>query len=317
MMISPKTYYELYLKDKSEKEVLTVIKKLQREIKKLKDVMEKPNYSPTMKPDESTQLWCTRLYLEQAKQTLQSIGGTYIPSKEELKVKLFNENIPSINLIEYYSVNVTDGITIKNVSFDEKKVLIKSSYLHNSKPVIQSIIDRDEFLDELRAIDLGEWKSRYNNHEENSNSFNGTDWYLIIHYNNGTKSKKIRGFNAYPYNFDELLELLDLEDDYLKYTIDEETKNSLINRMIHKIKELPKNTEISTSQLLNLISNKFEYNNGLYIIDEVQLTFSDMMSLNTELLMVAKDNDILIDNTIHDGEILGLLFNIGFLIKDY
>ena len=35
MMISPKAYYDLYLKDKSENEILKVIKRLKREINSL------------------------------------------------------------------------------------------------------------------------------------------------------------------------------------------------------------------------------------------------------------------------------------------
>lgn len=48
-----------------------------------------------MHPSESTRLCCTRLYLERAKEALAEAGGTYIPSRVELKVAAFEESIPN------------------------------------------------------------------------------------------------------------------------------------------------------------------------------------------------------------------------------
>lgn len=54
-----------------------------------------------MHSSESTQLWCTRLYLEQAKEALVEAGGTYIPSQAELKVADFEENISAISRVVF------------------------------------------------------------------------------------------------------------------------------------------------------------------------------------------------------------------------
>ena len=317
MMISPKTYYDLYLKDKSEKQILTVINKLRKEIKQLKSIMEEPNYQPNEKTDESTQLWCNRLYLEQAKQTLQAIGGTYIPTKQELATKEFNDNIPYISKITYHSVAVKEGITIIKIEFDDEFAIINIDYAHNSKEPTRTVLDKENFLDELRNLDLGEWKKHYKL-KSNKLFRDGVDWYLDIYYSNGKKELNIKGFDAYPYNYNLLLDLFEYkEDDDLEYTIDENTKNDLIDRMLAKIKELPKETEISTSQLLSLISQKSDYKDGLYIYDDIELENTDMFSLNDELELEAKKHDIILDNTIHADEVLGLPFNIGFKIKDY
>lgn len=321
MMISPKTYYELYLKGRNEKEINLVIRRLKKEIKQLKLTMESFDYQPNMKPDEATQLWCNRLYLEQAKQTLQSIGGTYIPSKEELKAKEFNDNIPYITKINYHSVSAIEGITIINIEFDDEFATVERSYMHNSKVLTETVFDKEMFLDDLRTLDLGEWKNNYKSASpKDSHMEDGSDWYLDIYYANDIKPFHVKGINVYPYNFNKLIDLLNYDEeddiDYLEYDIDHEIKNYLINEMLQKIKELPKGSEICTSQLLEMISNKHNYN-GHYIYDNIELTFKDMMSLNNELLIIAKHNGIVIDNTIHDGEILGLLFNIGFKIVDY
>ena len=39
----------------------------------------------------------------------------------------------------------------------------------------------------------------------------GTQWELDIYYNNGRKAVKISGSNAYPYNFEDLKEFLEVE----------------------------------------------------------------------------------------------------------
>lgn len=79
MMISPERYYEEYLKGKSAEQIMTAIRALKQEIGHLKNTMEHPEYAPMMHHSESTRLWCTRLYLERAKEALAEAGGTYIP----------------------------------------------------------------------------------------------------------------------------------------------------------------------------------------------------------------------------------------------
>ena len=44
MMISPEAYYVVYLKEKNEKQILSVIRGLKKEIGHLKNVMEQPDY---------------------------------------------------------------------------------------------------------------------------------------------------------------------------------------------------------------------------------------------------------------------------------
>ena len=64
----------------------------------MKNTMESPDYGSEaiIKPDESTRLWCTRMYLDRAKQALVDVGGTYVPSKAEQRVELFDASIPAI-----------------------------------------------------------------------------------------------------------------------------------------------------------------------------------------------------------------------------
>lgn len=318
MMISPKTYYDLYLKDKNESEILEKIDELRQEIKELKTIMEHPDYIPENKPDEATQLWCNRLYLEQAKQTLEAIGGVYIPTNEEKIAKEFNENLSFIQTIEFESHSYFDGFSNITVTFDNNAAIMEISHFNMSHSSTKIQFDKEEFLDDLSMLGIGEWEESYDTEKYGIVVLDGMSWSLTISFNNDHPTKKVEGCNAYPYNFNQFIELFEnIQDEYkLSYTIPNQIKNDIIQRLISKIKELPKGTEISLSQLLTMISNKCDYN-GNYIYDNIEFTFEDMMSLNHELLMTAKKEGIIIDNTIHDGEVLGMLYHIEFKIIDY
>ncbi len=102
MMISPETYYEENLKGKSADEIIACIEDLRKEIDDLKATIGDPEHGlkPHIMPDESTQLSCTREYLDRAKEALEEAGGTYTPTEVESEDAAFQENIPYINTIE-------------------------------------------------------------------------------------------------------------------------------------------------------------------------------------------------------------------------
>ena len=78
-MISPEGYYEEYLKGKDAAQIMTAIRGLKKEMGRLKNTMGHPDYNTkvVMCPSEDTQLWCTRLYLDRAKEALVAAGGEY------------------------------------------------------------------------------------------------------------------------------------------------------------------------------------------------------------------------------------------------
>lgn len=84
MMIDPEYYYDM-IKAKSKEEILTEIRRLKREINRLKKVLEDPCYLQTMFPGESTQLSFSQMYLNKAKLAHAQAGGTYKPTKAEKK----------------------------------------------------------------------------------------------------------------------------------------------------------------------------------------------------------------------------------------
>ena len=216
MMICPETFYEYNLKGKTVDQIMTVIRSLKQQIGKLKNTMEHPDYVSMICPSESTQLWCTRLYLERAKEALAEAGGTYIPSQAELKAAEFDDNIPYINKIVFSIGGYFQGNETRTISIDENNLHLWVA--HSLIPTPSNFeIEKDfpmgkqAFLDGLQDLHIGEWRKNYNLKRFGYMVCDGTQWELEIHYSNGKKSSVIYGDNAYPYNFDKLQELFGID----------------------------------------------------------------------------------------------------------
>jgi hypothetical protein len=216
MMISPEGYYEEYLKGKNEKQIMTAIRDLKHEMGRLKNTMESPDYGSEaiVMPSESTRLWCTRLYLDRAKQALIDVGGTYTPSKAEQKAELFDASILAISKVIFGIGGFFGGYETRTITVDEEHIhfdvehslILKPSNLPDG---LDYPCDKEEFLDGIRELHIGEWRTNY----MNPNVLDGTQWELTIEFSDGHKPFKTGGSNAYPYNFAALQELLGVEPD--------------------------------------------------------------------------------------------------------
>ena len=218
MMISPETYYEMNLKGKTAEQIMSAIRGLKNEIGHLKNVMEHPDYGsePIMCPSESTRLWCTREYLERAKVALMEAGGEYKPSQAELKAVEFEHNFSAICEIVFTIGGYFGGYETRTISLDggDLQVNVQHSLsIEPEEPTAEFIlpVDKNEFLDELSRLHIGEWRGSYNPERFGYVVLDGTQWELEIHYNNGAKPFKSHGSNSFPYNFDELQELLGVD----------------------------------------------------------------------------------------------------------
>ena len=217
MMICPETFYEMKLKGKTAAEIMTVIRGLKQEIGRLKNIAEHPEYQCLRHPSEETVIGCSRLYLERAKQALAEAGGEYVPSAAEKEAMDFDANIPYISKVVFsiggfFNGHETRTYTINGdeVYMDiEHSIMLKPTNIDENEPW-----DKDDFLEELKFLHIGEWRKNYNLKRYGCVVMDGTQWDLEIHFNNGKKTIKIYGDNAYPYNFDRLLDLFDVEWNY-------------------------------------------------------------------------------------------------------
>jgi hypothetical protein len=217
MMICPETFYEMNLKGKTPEQIMTVIRSLKREIGRLKNIVERPDYAPKFHPTERVRISCSRDYLFRAQIALMEAGGTYTPSAAEQKAIRFDENIPYINKIVFSIGGYFDGYETKTYTIDGDKVHTYLEHSLNLKPSnfndndIEAI-DKEEFFEQLENLHIGEWRRIYNLERFGMQILDGTQWDLEIYFSNGFRPIKIYGDNAYPYNFDQLLELFEIED---------------------------------------------------------------------------------------------------------
>lgn len=215
MMLSPETYYEYNLKGKNAKQIMREIDSLKKEIRRLKKTMERSAYVYLMDPGEDVQLWCTRLYLEKAKEALAEVGGTYKPDTWEVKAAEFDENILHICKLEFSTGGYFNGYDILIYTIDGNDVYRSSQHyyrhIYTDMETGKNIdLNAEEFFCGLAELHLGEWKSQY----VNNDVLDGTEWHLEIHYSNGCKPVRFYGSNAYPYNFDKLLEFVGCDCKY-------------------------------------------------------------------------------------------------------
>ncbi len=218
MMISSESFYEEYIKGKSEKQILSTIRGLKNRIGHLKNTIEHPEYVCTMHPDERTQLWCNRLYLERAILALKEIGGTYIPSKAELYAAEFDENIPHICKLVFSIGGYFGGCETRTYFLNEEHLRMKIDRVQVFETACPEIepdypISKEEMLEGLLSLHVGEWRKAYLPKRFGYAVFDGTQWELEIYYSNGRKPVKFYGSNSYPYNFNELTELLGVDND--------------------------------------------------------------------------------------------------------
>ncbi len=138
MMISPEGYYDEYLKGKTAEQIMTAIRGLKQEIGHLKNTMEHPEYGreTIMHPSEDVRLWCTRMYLERAKQALVEAGGIYTPSKVEMQVAEFEKSIPAIYKVVFSIGGFFSGHKTHTITLDDKHLHMDGSIPSSLNPPI-------------------------------------------------------------------------------------------------------------------------------------------------------------------------------------
>ena len=217
MMISPEGYYESELRGRTHEQILRKIAGLKRQIAALKRTMEHPDYAPTMYPTEETQLWCTRLYLERAKETLAEVGEEYQPTVPEKRVMDFDASIANIAKITLNIGGFFSEWRKYTVKLDEQlHFWVEDTMIPtptNFDIAADEPMTKEEFLEQFAELHVGEWRRNYDTERFGISVLDGTQWDLTIEYNNGRKAFTSGGSNAYPYNFKKLTDLFGIEDE--------------------------------------------------------------------------------------------------------
>jgi hypothetical protein len=216
MMISPQYFFASQLQGKSTDEIKTIIRCLKRKINHLKSVLEHPDYTHTIDPSEDVQLSCNRDYLKESIAALEARGESYKPTVAEQKDMDFNNNIPCISRIEFHIGGFFGPNTDVCITIDDT---VHASIDKMSDPVTMEKENnvecpKEELFESLSDLHLGEWRRHYDLKKYGYFVCDGTQWELIIKYNNGRKPFKSSGDNAYPYNFTRFLEIIGAEDGF-------------------------------------------------------------------------------------------------------
>lgn len=209
MMISPETYYEMNLKGKSQEEIMKKIRSLKIQIGQLKRSIENTDDMVLeVFPSRLTRLKCDRDYLERAIRAYEEAGGEYVRSKAEQKDHDFNEALDSMSKLVFTIGGFFCGHETRTFTVSDGQVLVdvEKTMISMDKEEYGPY-RKEEFISGIKALHIGEWKRTYND----LLVMDGTQLELDIYYNNGRRPTKISGSNAYPYNFDDLKEFLEVE----------------------------------------------------------------------------------------------------------
>lgn len=209
MMVSPENVYE-ELKCKSDKEVLLELRKFKQRIVQLKKELEFPNVEEiVVGPSPLVQIKCIRNYIEECKRILKERGVEYKPTQTEQRTLDFNARLSELTQIQVIFTGLfagcknyilTLGESTQSVSFG---VGIDFTEIH----CWEIAIDKLEFIAELTEFNIGEWKHSYH-----SPALDGIQWEMKFTFADGS-FKKFEGSNAFPYNFNELMELLSIDEE--------------------------------------------------------------------------------------------------------
>ena len=209
MMINPETYYAMNLKGKSQEEIMKKIRSLKIQIGQLKRSIENTDDMVLeVFPSRLTRLKCDRDYLERAIRAYEEAGGEYVRSKAEQKDHDFNEALDSMSKLVFTIGGFFCGHETRTFTVSDGQVLVdvEKTMISMDKEEYGPY-RKEEFISGIKALHIGEWKRTYND----LLVMDGTQWELDIYYNNGRRPTKISGSNAYPYNFDDLKEFLEVE----------------------------------------------------------------------------------------------------------
>ena len=84
-------------------------------------------------------------------------------------------------------------------------------------------------------------------------------------------------------------------------------RNELLIDVLLELQKVQVNVEITTYELVERVNDKYKVS-----IHDMSL----LMWLHAQVIKNAKKYGVIIDHSIHNDEILGLPYHIGFLVKE-
>ena len=164
-----------------------------------------------------TRLKCNREYLDRAILTYEETGGKYVLTKDEKKSRDFDRALDSLHKLVFSIGGYFSGFETKTYTVIGDKVVLKAEHTFKRLPVICYPLTKEEFVSGLKEMHIGEWRKSYCAPHE----LDGTQWEMEIYFEGNRKAVRISGSNAFPYNFIDLKEFLEIDEEDAEDTEDE------------------------------------------------------------------------------------------------
>lgn len=197
----------------SNEEILTKIRGSKQLIGKNKKLLETELYIPQ---EESTldaegvtlAIEMERWSIAEAIRTLVERGYEYTPSKAEQQSNEFQDNLSKLKKITLITTEYMLPHTYE-LHFEDDVVCVGKETLEGFVELYH--LDKNELLADIRELYVGEWNKHYTASDYGIYILDGDSWEMIFEYDDGT-AVSFEGENAYPYNFFDLIAVLDPND---------------------------------------------------------------------------------------------------------
>ena len=123
--------------------------------------------------------------------------------------KNFKDKLNSIEKIVFSINSFFEGNVVRKITFKDNKTILKktSSKFGEEENITKNMgLTKDEFIKKLSLLEIENWEENYF-----APVLDGEDWELKIYFLGDKKCLSKTGSNAYPSNFDELCDLLEVE----------------------------------------------------------------------------------------------------------
>ncbi|GAP02773.1 hypothetical protein FPFC_022230 [Fructobacillus pseudoficulneus] len=211
--MTPEKYFEEFTDNDQLIEEIKNIQKFREE--RAKDsfgFLPRPDFFAGKYPVTDAEI---RAILAVAKKILVDRGGAYPLSQVELLDELFQQKVPLISKIQVEAFGYFAGLRRDTFKIQGEDVLAKTEYRSMAElasriqreETDQRVMGKDEFLEKIRKMHLGEWRFYYTQPE----IMDGTQWSIDVYFNQGEDVINYHGSNAYPSNIAEFSKFLSLD----------------------------------------------------------------------------------------------------------
>ena len=203
-------YYEDRLDTDNLFQLESEIERAKREIKKLKKIIEAPDYCLGRCPSEDVFLSMEQGVLHQAKEKYISLGGVYFKDLEELREEEVVNNLNNLVKIELVKQSFNSSKQKVTIILEEEKPKI---YIDNCEFIRDSmfscIFNKESIINLLKYYKVGEWKDFYSLEGYNMQILDGEVWQVKFVFSKG-EDRVCGGYCVYPWNFKDFLGIFGL-----------------------------------------------------------------------------------------------------------